>query len=400
MPRCALILGLLAAYSVARAEVQSQLIYAFRNYTRPEPQKMILVGEITSKTKAAVIQKVDATPGYDVRPDQVTVKVLNPAGLKVGQKLYIIDKDPFHTRYRNGLIVGEVRVDAILQSKFYGDVLTASGILLRVREGHFVARTLGSENLEEAMLLKREGDHYLARQDRARAAQAYKKALLKDGDLPEAHAALGSLYLEESRKHRAPPIQALGEFALAWKNRDNFNYKNDKYRFLLDYMEALHLQAEIRLLEGGARSTARIDEYLGLMFAAGKAVEELTGQRDREALIQLLRGHYLRTRLYAANGSPIERARYDESKTAVEALMKELSNGPGHVELYRIAALSALQRAEETPCAAGEMMENHIRTGEEALRQYFIFQKEKAGARMTGLATEFQQARRRCSFVP
>ncbi|MBE7439359.1 MAG: hypothetical protein HS115_12945 [Spirochaetales bacterium] len=382
------------------AEVQSQLIYAFRNYTRPEPQKMILVGEITSKTKAAILQKVDATPGYDVRPDQITVKVLNPAGLKVGQKLYVIDKDPFHTRYRNGLIVGEVKVEAILQSKFYGDVLTASGILLRVREGHFVARTLGSENLEEAMLLKREGDYYLARQDTARALQAYKKALLKDADLPEAHAALGALYLGQSLKQRTPPVQALGEFALAWKNRDNFNYKNDKYQFYQDYLEALHEQAQVRLLEGGRSRPERIEEYLGRLFEVARAVEELIGQKDRQAQIQLLRGHYLRTRLYLAAGSPLFRARYDESQRMVDSLLQELAEGPGHKEVYRIAALSALNRAQQIPCAEGQKMESEIRQGEEALRQYFIFQTGPAQPLMNSLPAEFQQARRRCSSAP
>ena len=89
----------------------TQIIYAFRNFENSPPTRMILVGDIQSKTKEAAVEREACPfPGYDTREDQITVKVRNRSGLKVGQRLYVIDKDPFHAQYRNGLRVGENEV--------------------------------------------------------------------------------------------------------------------------------------------------------------------------------------------------------------------------------------------------------------------------------------------------
>ncbi len=250
------------ALSSAAAREQPELIYAFRNYTRPEPIRMLLVGEIRSKVKVARAQDVKSPYlGYDTRHDQVTVKVVNRTGLKVGQKLYVIDKNPYHQRYRNGLISGEIEVQSIFYHPFFGWVLTGTGILLRVREGMFVARTLDTEKLERAFERKKRGDFHLSRGEREQAVASYHAALEADRSLPEAHAALGSIYLSDARRRRREtPVRALAEFDQAWKSRTNFRYDSDRLRFLLAYLEALRYARETTPAQG---RLARLDAHLG-----------------------------------------------------------------------------------------------------------------------------------------
>lgn len=226
---------------------QKELVYAFRSYESIRPEKMILVGEIRSKTKAPEPYKTD-TPfiNYDTRLDSVTVKIMNREGIKVGQRLYVIEKDPFHSQYRHALVVGEITVRSILHNPFYGWVLTGYGNLLRVKKGNFVARTLETENLESAFQLKKRGDHYRERGEFEKAMASYNQALDSDGTLPEAHASLGEIYLHlNETENQADPVRAISEFTLAYKYRENFRYKDERYEFYVNYIKTLLIRYDL-----------------------------------------------------------------------------------------------------------------------------------------------------------
>ena len=66
---------------------QPLLIYVFRNFKSEPPQRMMLVGEIKSKTKEALSSEKEPLEEYDARKDRVTVKLFDRKGLKVGQKV-------------------------------------------------------------------------------------------------------------------------------------------------------------------------------------------------------------------------------------------------------------------------------------------------------------------------
>lgn len=243
------------------ASGSAQVIYAFRNYTRPEPIRMLLVGEIRSKVKVPR-PRDNKSPyiGYDARLDQVTVKVANRKGLKVGQKLFVIDKNPYHKRYRNGLISGEIKVRSIFYHPFFGWVLTGTGILLRVREGMFVARTLETEKLERAFERKKRGDFHRDRGELEQAIASYHSALEADRGLPEAHAALGRIYLAGAlKRRRETPVRALAELEMAWKRRLNFRYDSELYDFLLNYLDGLHYARQTAPRQGRNR---RLEQYV------------------------------------------------------------------------------------------------------------------------------------------
>ncbi|MBI3396476.1 MAG: tetratricopeptide repeat protein, partial [Spirochaetia bacterium] len=278
-----LTLGLAVFAVAAPAQLSAlehpDLIYAFTNYKRPEPMKMILVGEIRSKTKAPEVhEKESPVKGYDTRSDIVTIKVANREGLKPGQKLYVIEKNPFHRQHRDGLIVGEITVSSIFFSPFYGWALTGKGILLRVREGHFVARTLESENLERAFVLKRKGDHYHGTGDTEKAIQAYSDAIAADPMLPDAHAALGSLYFDQGRERGEYPVRALAEYEQAWKSRANFRYRLEEHRYYLDFMTALYGAYSVRRFEKGRE--ANLVQLIDRIIEVGKAARDLSADSD------------------------------------------------------------------------------------------------------------------------
>ncbi len=364
-----------------QAQERTQIIYAFRSYTRPEPIRMILVGEIQSKTKAAEVHDTESPfRGYDTRQDQVMVKVTNRTGLKVGQKLYVIEKNPFHQENRNGLIVGEITVSAILYNPFYGWVVTGTGILLRVRIGQFIARTLASENLERARVLKRNGDHHFNRGDIERAMTSYNSAVEADNTLPEAHAALGRVYLNLARRHgEQTPIRALAEFELAWKNKENFQYTYDELEFYKDFMDALHYTYALRRLESSRQNN--LVRHLDRLLEVGQSALSLKSDLSA-AILHMARAQYHRMNYYKNQSSPEERRKFDEARMKAGEYMQQLMHSPPpDSEAYRIGALYYSELYTElsgTITAAQQVRKNRLRelVGY-CVKQYHLYLDER-----------------------
>ncbi len=311
---------LLLASESAVARERREIVYAFRNYERARPLKMILVGEIKSKIKAAQsFDRESPYQNYDVRKDQITVRVMNREGLRVGQKLYVIEKNPHHKQYRNGMIVAEITVESILNNPFYGWILTGQGNLLRVREGQFVARTLESENLDKARVIKKRGDMFMDRGESEKAIAAYQDALKADRKLPEAHAALGRLYLEEARRSGEYPVRALSSLEKAWENREHFYYASETFAFTIDYMEALYLAYNQDRYTGTSGNQNR---HLTKIDEAAQACMSVTDHPDCQ-LHRARAGYYL-MEFYSSQSSADERAMYDRYRSMTGDLLKKL----------------------------------------------------------------------------
>lgn len=374
-----LLVFLSGALSPVTARDRTEIIYAFRNFRKPQPQRMILVGEIRSKIKAAEIRDVRSPfMGYDTRQDQVTVKVMNRRGLKVGQKLFVIDKNPYHKKYRNGMVVGEIVVRSIFAHPFYGWVLTGTGILLRVRIGMFVARTMESEKLERAYEKKKRGDYFYERGEADRAIASYHSALESDRSLPEAHWALGRLYLETAREGKKEmPVRSLAEFKQAWRHRDNFQYRFDEYSFYIDYMEALFLAFDFNRnrvgLEKGAADPVSIDN-LKTVIEVGERARELNAKGPR-AFTYLARAHYYRME-YAAGrrGREYEKLFEESRDKAAEYLQRgialALTAPDGHrtAFLYYFALYEDIRRDPKLSALKYRRLEKLIRYSPDFIR--------------------------------
>lgn len=328
------------------------MIFAFRNYNTLRPIRMLLVGEIRSKMKAPEPYKADSPyMHYDTRPDHVTVKVVNKEGVKLGQTLYVIEKNPFHSEYRNGLIIGEIVVKSIIHNPFYGWVLTGEGNLLRVREGLFVARTLETENLKRAYIQKKKGDFYRHRGEWDKAVASYNEALRADEGLPEAHAALGSLYLSLAKEGgREDPVRAEAQFRHAYRHRHNFQYESDRLQFYHDYINTLFYRYDKLRYRSHREESALI--YLDRILEVGGEVEKMD-PGDPENRIHMFRAEYYKTQYYRGRRNAEERNSYDSSlKHTTERLSGMLDTPVSDVRFHLTAALyyrDRLQEMERSP---------------------------------------------------
>jgi len=239
-----LLICLSASFAISAQSVEDELVFAFRKYTGTEAQRMIVVGEVVSIEKAELLEsKSTSLLGLDTRPDNVVVKILNPHGLRVGQTLYLVEKHPDHRQFRNGNIVGEIKVRSIFDTTFFGKQLRGVGFTRMIENRPMtVVRPLITERTEEALDLKRKADALVYQDNDAEAMKFYKKAIALDPKLPDPHFALGLMYKKESNKWN---VSSLGEFALAWKYRDSFSDTREKFNFYQNYLALIRENVDI-----------------------------------------------------------------------------------------------------------------------------------------------------------
>ncbi|MCE9501928.1 MAG: tetratricopeptide repeat protein, partial [Leptospira sp.] len=162
-----------------------KVVYAFRD-TSSHHIKMIVIGETVSIEKASCLESeknclLGDKLGVDTSLDNVTVTVHNSSGLKIGQTLYLLEKNPDHKSYRDGNIVGEIKVQSIFNTTFFGLQLRGDGYLRLIENKPMtVARLMESENIEEAALFKKQGDYFVAKGDVPTAIKNYKKSISLD----------------------------------------------------------------------------------------------------------------------------------------------------------------------------------------------------------------------------
>ncbi|WCL48863.1 tetratricopeptide repeat protein [Leptospira sp. GIMC2001] len=220
-----------------------ELVFAFRKQDRTEAERMVVVGEVVSIEKAEILESSAMTDmNLDTRPDNVVVKVLNSKDLRVGQILYLIEKDPDHRKFRNGNIVGEIKVRSIFDTTFFGRQLRGEGYTRLIENRPMtVVRPLESIQTEDALLTKKRGDSLAERDQIALAMQQYKKSISLDHKLADGHYALGLIHRKEGKDWK---VSTLGEYSLAWKYKENFSDLRERISFYHSYLSVLRESIE------------------------------------------------------------------------------------------------------------------------------------------------------------
>ena len=335
-------------------------VYVFRNFRPVKPEKMILVGEVKSKTKEPTFNEKRYAGEYDMRQDRITVKILNPKGIRPGQKLYVIEKRSHHELFRDGHMVGEAEVVSVYYSSLYGSwALSARGNLLRIRRGHFVARRLETEFVDRAYTHKRKGDHHTELGEYERALKSYRQALSDDPKLPEAYAGLARVYFENNKKNRVRsiPLEALNSYAEAWRHRKNFHYQHEKLNFYHSYIEALEYSYELERKTSSrrGRSLGYLDRIIEIAEASAGMEDRIAGVSHREGQkgkggigekislrtgAALAQAHYHRMLYYVSQATPEARKEYDLSLRETDKQLKKLlSREEKNGKLLRTAIL-------------------------------------------------------------
>lgn len=197
---------------------------------------MSVVGETAGIEKVSVFetdQNYDLN--VDTRPDAVTVKVTHPEGLRVGQILYLIETDFDYKGNNQGTIVGQFVVKSIFNTAFFGLNLRGEGYFRLIEDRIMtVAKPVESAKIQEAFLIKKEGDYFRAKGEIDKAIKSYKKAINYDPESPDNHYALADLHRKEDSEGY---ISAGYEYEQSFEHRDKFSNLHTKLLFYEDYIK-------------------------------------------------------------------------------------------------------------------------------------------------------------------
>lgn len=257
MKNITLFLPLFFSISLFAVSREDKIVYAFRDTGTGNYSKMVIIGETVSIDKASMIDnnKIDKDLmeiGVDLRPDMLTVKVLHNPGIRVGQTLYLLEKNPDHISYKDGNIVGQVKVVSIFNTSFFGQQLRGEGYLRLIdNKVMTVAMPLESESLEDAIVYKKQGDYFVTKGDIANAISYYKKSIKMDKNYPESHYALAKLHTTSGEGY----VSAGYEYKITWNNRDKFLDLHEKHQFFLDYMKYLLVRFEMESYKNTNQTT-------------------------------------------------------------------------------------------------------------------------------------------------
>ncbi len=306
----AILFLLFQIFPLVAQTTEERTTFAFRSIGSREPVRMIIVGEIVSIDKVSVfeVDRMSQELGVDTRMDTVTIKVSDPKGIRVGQTLYILEKDPDHKTYRDGNIVGEVTVKSVFQTTFFGWQVRGEGYLRLIEDRPMTAaRAIETAKFDEAILSKKKGDYFLAKGKPEEAIRNYKTSISLDPNYPDAHYALGKVHWQDGEGY----VSSAREYSIAWKNRERFSTKEENLLFYLDYMRFLLF---LHKTEGGDSS-----KHLDTLASVVKESKKLAPKNFENHLYSAEMSILQMQRMTPA--TPEERKQYEDwSEKAEEAL--------------------------------------------------------------------------------
>ncbi len=150
---------------------------------------------------------------------KITVRLYDNKGVKIGDTLYVIND-------RN-LIIAKIEVRMIHYSDTFGYLLVGYGYYRLVNTENRVVQRIEDENSQYAYIYKGRGDFYYAHGQVGEAIKFYKKSLETDRSYPEAHLALGNIYLSKGMFQFA-----FKEFQEAYGQYPRIRDNEDKYLLL------------------------------------------------------------------------------------------------------------------------------------------------------------------------
>lgn len=252
MKHLSLILFTLSTFSIS-AKVHK--IHAYKSYSTSGMQKMLLMGQITTKTKITNNARRRILE-YDTREMMITARLYDHEAIRLGDHVYIIQKELDHKRYKNGYIIGEGEVYSIFQTEFQGWMLKAKGNFSMVKKGHFIAIPDAGDFRNEALVYFKKGDRERVLGNLARAFQYYKKSIETDSNRPETYVRLAQLSMSQGRS-----VEARQYIKGAWARLNKFQDANEVLR-----LPGLYLKWELDFVESKIKSKKKsLRRYLALL---------------------------------------------------------------------------------------------------------------------------------------
>lgn len=232
----------------------------------------VLVGKLEAIGMKGEVDKNDITATAQDR-SKATVRLYRAEGIRQGDELFVINE-------RN-LVVSRIEVKTMFKSSSFGHMLVGYGNLRLARPGSRVVQRVEDQYSQYAYIYRSRGDYYRETGDDGEAIKHYKKAIELDRGNPEAHLALGLLYLKDDMLQFA-----FREFSESYKRIARLYDKEDRYILLKSMAETRYREAYFTRVPGELR-TRYINE--GIRYAEEALAMH---QESREAHFYLGIFHY------------------------------------------------------------------------------------------------------------
>jgi tetratricopeptide (TPR) repeat protein len=199
-------------------EEGSDRLKVFYSMTDRVGWNAVLKGKIVSYASKDEYDANDLL-GRSQDKSKATVRLYNAEGIKEGDTLYVINE--------SNLIVAQLKVRAIFKSESLGNMLVGYGNFRLSSEGDRVIQKYEDENSKYSHVYKARGDYYENTGNSGEAIREYENALKLDKNNPNAHLALGLVYLKQGLEQ-----YALREFQEGYRNIGRMYDNEDKFLLL------------------------------------------------------------------------------------------------------------------------------------------------------------------------
>jgi len=268
---------------------------------------------------------------------RVTVRLYSADGLRKGEELFVVNP-------RN-LIVARVDVKLIYQDRSFGPMLIGYGNFKSVRTGFKVVQKVEDSYSKYAYIYKARGDYFKRNGEYAKALELYKKSIEMDRRYPEAHSALGYLYLRDEMM----PF-AMKEFSEAYREIDRIYDNEEKYlllkglaktRYRMAYEYTIpnadrkkYVAEGIRYAEEALKiypESRDVNLYLGMFYYKGPESQDVKAKNQFQKLLEI-------DPLNAAACLALAELyrKHDNAEKARMYARKALEASPGSVEARRL----------------------------------------------------------------
>ncbi|HEY1406869.1 MAG TPA: tetratricopeptide repeat protein [Spirochaetota bacterium] len=246
---------------------------------------------------------------------KISVRLISSDGIIPGSVLYVVND-------RN-LVVAKVHTVKVFDSTSFYKVCVGYGNFRAVQKDFRVVQRADDERANNAYLYISKGNYYRDQGDISKSIEYFQKAVTIDKRNPEAHSALGFLYLEQ----KLIPF-AIKEFDLANENVGRLYDKEDIYLLLKGSAESRYMAAFYSELPKGNKLRERYVEE-GIYFSK-RAIAVFPDSTESH--------FYLGRFYYDRSTDEMSKIETENDENAVKEMEKVISLNTDQFDAYVILA--------------------------------------------------------------
>ncbi len=307
-------------------------VKVFFTQNDPKGAFALVRGKVLSYSARSELKKEDLY-GRALDKSKATVRLYTHEGVREGETLYVIDE--------KNMVVAKLRVRAVFKSNSFGYMAVGYGNFRLGSAGGRVVQLASESYSENAYIHKARGDYYANTGKEGEAMSEYKKALTLDRGHPEAHLAIGEIYMRKGMLQFA-----FKEFSVAYDNISRLYDNEDKFTLLKNMARIRFYEAYESYLSADLRDKYRLE---GIEYSK-KALEIYPESADMHYLMGVF--YYRAT---SSKSIPYDVKARDHFLRVVELRPDHTKAYIGLSELYyrhgnmRKSRMYALKAAELSP---------------------------------------------------